>query len=114
MVSTGYMPKMLTARAAAAAARCDFASRTVLMNDLSIVDGVAVVDGDAVVESLAAAPPRGGNAITAEVATAAVVRDGRFIGWNGEHTLVAHDIWMERNDKKRIKVARAMRLGLWC
>ncbi len=78
------------------------------MNDLSIVDGVVVAGGEAT--SLAAAPPRGGNI---DVATAAAVKDGRFIGWNGEHSLVAHDIWMEMSDMKRMNaVAEATRLGL--
>lgn len=65
MVSTGYIPKMLTARATAAAAKCDFALITVCTNDLNISNGAALVllavveEGPVVDSLLAAAPPRG-------------------------------------------------------
>ena len=64
MVSTGYIPKMLTARATAAAAKCDFALIIVCTNDLNISNGAALVLLAAVEEGvvdslLAAAPPRG-------------------------------------------------------
>ena len=63
MVSTGYIPKMLTARATAAAAKCDFALIIVCTNDLNISNGAALVllaaVEEGVVDSLLAAPPRG-------------------------------------------------------
>lgn len=68
MVSTGYIPKMLTARATAAAAKCDFALIIVCTNDLNISNGAALVllavveEGPVVDSLLAAAPPRGNMA----------------------------------------------------
>ena len=66
MVSTGYIPKMLTARATAAAAKCDFALITVCTNDLNIINGAALVLLGALLvvddSLLAAAPPRGNMA----------------------------------------------------
>ena len=55
---------MLTARATAAAAKCDFALITVCTNDLNISNGAALVllvavEEGPVVDSLPAAPPRG-------------------------------------------------------
>ena len=75
MVSTGYIPKMLTARATAAAAKCDFALIIVCTNDLNISNGAVlvvlgallVVDEGVVDSLLAAAPPRGNMAAFAAI-----------------------------------------------
>ena len=74
MVSTGYIPKILTARATAAAARCDFALIIVCTNDLNISNGallglltVAVEEG--VADILLAAPPRGNMAAFVAIMT---------------------------------------------
>lgn len=79
-MSTGYIPKIDTARAAAAAAKWERASAIVWRNDLKIIDGDIVELGVVVVVSLAAAPPRG-----KEVAAVMVLRwsELRFSGWKG-------------------------------
>lgn len=88
-MSTGYIPKIDTARATAAATKCDLASSIVFRNDLRITCGdieeeeavVAVVEA---AESLAAPPPRGNvvAAATAVVLTPLLLMSGdRFIGW---------------------------------
>lgn len=86
-MSTGYIPKIDTARATAAATKCDLASDIVLRNDLKITSGD--IDEEAVVvlvvvEILAAPPPRGKvvAAATAVVLTPLPMMSGeRFIGW---------------------------------
>ena len=87
-MSTGYIPKIDTARATAAATKCDLASDIVLRNDFRITSG-DIDDEDVVVvveavEILAAPPPRGKvvAAATAVVLTPLPMMSGeRFIGW---------------------------------
>lgn len=77
----GYIPKIDTARAAAAAAKWERASAIVWRNDLKIIDGdIVELLGEVVAVSLAAAPPRG-----KEVAAVMVLRwsELRFSGWKG-------------------------------
>jgi len=78
-VSTGYIPKILTHRATAAAYKCDLALIIVCINDLNIINDVFVVvaGADDVVVVSFAAPPRGNNVA---LAIAVLVRDCRFIG----------------------------------
>lgn len=87
-MSTGYIPKIDTARATAAATKCDLASDIVLRNDLRITSGEIEEDEDVVVvvvvEILAAPPPRGNvvAAATAVVLTPLPMMSGeRLIGW---------------------------------
>lgn len=88
-MSTGYIPKIDTARATAAATKCDLASDIVLRNDLKITSG-DIDEEDVVVlveaaEILAGPPPRGKvvvAAATAVVLTPLPMMSGeRFIGW---------------------------------
>ena len=87
-MSTGYIPKIDTARATAAATKCDLASDIVLRNDLKITSGDIDEEEDVVLveaaEILAAPPPRGKvvAAATAVVLTPLPMMSGeRFIGW---------------------------------
>lgn len=86
-MSTGYIPNIDTARATAAATKCDLASAIVLRNDLRITSGDIDDEEEAVVavaEILAAHPPRGKvvAAATAVVLTPLPMMSGeRFIGW---------------------------------
>ena len=74
-MSTGYIPKIDTARATAAATKCDLASDIVLRNDFRITSGDIDDEEDVVVveaaEILAAPPPRG--KVVAAAATAVVL-----------------------------------------
>ncbi len=86
-MSTGYIPKIDTARATAAATKCDLASDIVLRNDLRITSG-DIDDDEAFVvvdaaEILAAPPPRGNvvAAATAVVLTLLPMSGEHFIGW---------------------------------
>lgn len=107
MVSTGYIPKMLTARAAAAAAKCDRASTTVWTKDLNTDDSCSCI----VVVAVPAPPPppRGNRAVTvAEAMAVLVAREvdadvGRFIGEN-----TAHDIGLAEENWKRKKAIASM------
>ena len=97
-MSTGYIPKILTHRATAAAYKCDLALIIVCMNDVTmsarpLVDdivaaGVVVVDALVAEEIFAAAPPRG-NIVAEEMAIVEVVTKDRFIGKYGGHIFVA-------------------------
>lgn len=81
IVSTGYIPKILTHRATAAAYKCDLALIIVRKNDLNIINVVlfvVVAGGDDVVVVSFAAPPRGNNVALAIAVL--VIRDCRFIG----------------------------------
>jgi hypothetical protein len=97
-VSTGYIPNIDTARATAAATKCDLASDIVWRNDLKITFGDIDDVEEAVVvvlavEILAAPPPRGKvvAAATAVVLTPLPMSGERFIGWKVWHTLVASE-----------------------
>lgn len=88
-MSTGYIPKIDTARATAAATKCDLASDIVLRNDFRITSGDIDEEEDVVAlveaaEILAAPPPRGKvvAAAKAVVLTPLPMMSGeRFIGW---------------------------------
>ena len=116
-MSMGYIPNILTALAAAAAAKCDLALIIVCMNDCTMsakllvdddiaTDDAVVVEDLVVEESFAAAPPRG-NIIIVEVIVEVVAK--RFIGRFGGHIVVAHADKVNRN---RIE-SRHIRASLW-
>ena len=104
-MSTGYIPKILTHRATAAAYKCDLALIIVCKNDLNIINGVlfvVVTGGDVVVVSFAA-PPRGNNVALAIAVL--VIRDCRFIGGYGRHIFVADDNTINRRRMESIEIA---------